>query len=100
MGILKDASQVAGAQVNKLLLQAQALVDATAGDQDARVQAARDALGDGLKSARDAAQAAQGRILETFRAADTAVREKPYYAMGGACLGGLLLGWLLARKPQ
>jgi ElaB/YqjD/DUF883 family membrane-anchored ribosome-binding protein len=100
MSILKDASRVAGSEVNKLLLQAQALVDATAGDQEARVQAAREALGDCLKSARDAAHEAEGRILETFRATDTAVREKPYYAMGGACLGGLFLGWLLARKPR
>lgn len=100
MGILKDTSQIAGAEVNKLLLQAQALVDATAGDREERVQAARDALGDCLKSARDALHETEDRILETLRAADTAVREKPYYAMGGACLGGLFLGWLLARKPR
>ena len=100
MSILKDASQVAGAEVNKLLHQAQALVDATAGAQEVRIQGARVALGDCLKSGRDALRQTEGRLFETFQAADAAVRKKPYYAMGGACLGGLFLGWLLARKPQ
>jgi ElaB/YqjD/DUF883 family membrane-anchored ribosome-binding protein len=51
-----------------------------------------------LESAKDAFGRAEGRFLEKVQAVDAVVHEKPYYAIGGAGLCGLLLGWLLSRK--
>lgn len=98
MVLVRDVSKVMGREIHHLLRQAQALVDATADEQEARVRSARDALAGRLESAKDAYSRVEGRFLDKVRATDAVIHKKPYYAVGGACLGGLLLGWLLARK--
>ena len=42
--------------------------------------------------------ALKARLKEKVKAVDELVHEKPYYAMGGGILAGLLLGWLVMRK--
>ncbi|WP_300160807.1 hypothetical protein [Solidesulfovibrio sp.] len=98
MALVQDVSKTAAREIHHLLDQAQALVDATAGEQESRIKSARDALASRLESAKDAVSRAEGRFLEKVRATDAVIRERPYYAMGGACLAGLLFGWLLSRK--
>jgi ElaB/YqjD/DUF883 family membrane-anchored ribosome-binding protein len=98
MARIQDVSKGMGREIHHLLAQAQALVDATAGEQEARIKSARDALAGRLESAKDAFGRAEGRFLEKVQAVDAVVHEKPYYAIGGAGLCGLLLGWLLSRK--
>ena len=98
MAHIQDVSRSVSRELHHLVNQAQALVDATAGEQEARIKAARDALAERLESAKNEYHRVEGHFLDKVSAADAVVHAKPYYAMGGACLGGLLLGWLLARK--
>jgi len=98
MNYVRDVSQTMAEELHQLMAQAQALVDATAGEQEARIKAARDGLHDRLELAKSAFGRAEGQFMEKVKATDAVIHAKPYYAIGGACLGGLLLGWLLSRK--
>lgn len=98
MAHIQDVSKGVGREIHHLFAGAQALIDATTGEQEARIKSARDALAGRLESAKDALGRAEGRFLEKIKTVDTAVHEKPYYAIGGAGFCGLLLGWLLSRK--
>ncbi|WP_075353087.1 DUF883 family protein [Desulfovibrio sp. DV] len=98
MAYIRDTSRAMRLEIQHLMDQAQALVDATAGEQAGRVKAARDALGGSLESAKTAFGRVEDRFMDKIQAADAGIHEKPYYAIAGAWLGGLLLGWLLARK--
>lgn len=98
MAHIQDISKSVSRELHHLVDQAQDLVDATAGEQEARIKAARDALSERLGLAKNEFHRLEGRFLDKVSTADAAIHDKPYYAMGGACLGGLLLGWLLARK--
>jgi len=77
---------------------AQALVDATAGELDAKIKAARDSLQENLESARSGYVEFENRLADTVQVADEFVREKPYQVIGGTFLAGLLLGWFMSRK--
>jgi ElaB/YqjD/DUF883 family membrane-anchored ribosome-binding protein len=77
---------------------AQALVDATAGELDAKIKAARDSLQENLESARSGYVELENRLADTVQIADEFVREKPYQVIGGTFLAGLLLGWFMSRK--
>jgi ElaB/YqjD/DUF883 family membrane-anchored ribosome-binding protein len=77
---------------------AQALVDATAGELDAKIKAARDSLQENLESARSGYVELENRLADTVQVADEFVREKPYQVIGGTFLAGLLLGWFMSRK--
>jgi ElaB/YqjD/DUF883 family membrane-anchored ribosome-binding protein len=36
--------------------------------------------------------------MDKAQAADEFIHAKPYYAIGGTFIGGLLLGWFMSRK--
>ncbi|MHC1789726.1 DUF883 family protein [Solidesulfovibrio sp.] len=98
MTLVRDVSKTVAKEIHDLLDQAQALVDATAGEQETRIESARDALAGRVAAAKDAFNRAESRVLKKLQAADAVVHAKPYYAIGGAGLCGLLLGWLVSRK--
>jgi len=85
-------------ELRELVDRAQALVDATTGEADETIAEVRKNLQERLKWAKDTYGDASRQLADTLKAADDLVREKPYYAVGGAFLGGLLLGLLMARK--
>ncbi len=85
-------------EMQHIMDHAQALVDATSGEVDDRIKAARAALNERIESARSEYGELEGRLLDKVQAADEFIRVKPYYAMGGTLLAGLFLGWFIARK--
>ena len=91
-------SQAMAAELREIMNHAQALVEATAGEADEKISALRKNLEKRLKSVKDKYGEAEDGLWDTIKAADDLVREKPYYAVGGAFLGGLVLGLLVARK--
>ena len=94
----ENHSEAMAAELRELVSHAQALVEATAGEVDERITAVRKNLQERLTAAKDKYGEAECKFLDTVKAADELVREKPYYAVAGSFLGGLLLGWLIARK--
>jgi ElaB/YqjD/DUF883 family membrane-anchored ribosome-binding protein len=77
---------------------AKSLVDATSGELDDRVKAARTALDGRLESAKHEYGELQNDLLEQVKAADAFMHAKPYYAIGGTLIAGLFLGWFLSRQ--
>jgi len=94
----KSHSDAMAAELREIMSHAQALVEATAGEADEKISAVRKNLEKRLKSVKDKYGEVEDGLLETIKAADDLVREKPYYAVAGSFLGGLLLGLLVARK--
>ncbi|MFP5222209.1 MAG: YqjD family protein [Acidobacteriota bacterium] len=91
-------SDALSAEMREILAHAQDLVEATAGDVDDRIRKARAELQKRLHSARDKYDDLESLIQEKAKVADAMVRDKPYQAMGGTFLAGLLLGWFMTRK--
>jgi ElaB/YqjD/DUF883 family membrane-anchored ribosome-binding protein len=81
-----------------ILRHAEALLDATAGEVDERVKQARTKLDARLAEARSKFAATGDEVRRTVETTDRFVRDKPYYAIGGSFLVGLLLGWLMRGK--
>jgi ElaB/YqjD/DUF883 family membrane-anchored ribosome-binding protein len=77
---------------------AKSLVDATSGELDDRVKAARIALDGRLESAKHEYGELQNDLLEQVKAADAFMHAKPYYAIGGTLIAGVFLGWFLSRQ--
>jgi len=77
---------------------AQALVDATSGELDDRIKSARAALHERIVSAKSEYGDLEDRLLDKVQAADEFIHVKPYYAIGGTFVAGLLLGWFVSRK--
>ena len=94
----KSHSEAMTDELRELVDRAQALVEATADEADEKIAEMRKNLQERLAWAKDTYGEARHQLLDTLKAADDLVREKPYYAVGGAFLGGLFLGWLMARK--
>lgn len=91
-----------GAELHEIMNHAQALLEATGGELDEQVKKARQALSDSLASAKEKYDEYGHKFLDTCKSAahdaDKLVQEKPYYAIGGTFVVGLLLGWVLSRK--
>lgn len=98
---MAEASNEAG-DVNKELRaiarHAEALLAATAGEVDERVREARERLSASLAEARRKYQGLGDELRDTVEATDRFVRDKPYQAVGGSFVVGLLLGWLLRGR--
>jgi ElaB/YqjD/DUF883 family membrane-anchored ribosome-binding protein len=77
---------------------AQALVNATSGELDDRIQSARDALKERLETAKSEYGMLEDQVLDKIKAADVFIHVKPYYAIAGGAIAGLFLGWLISRK--
>lgn len=91
-------SETIGNQLHTIIDRAQALVDATSGELDEQIKSARAALKERLHSAKHAYDGLEGPLMNTVQTADNFIHAKPYYAMGGTLITGLLVGWFLSRK--
>lgn len=91
-------TETTAAEMREIVRHSRALLDATAGEIDDRVQKIRADLEERLRAAKGRCCDMESRLKDTVRNADEAVREKPYHAMGGTFLAGLFLGWFMARK--
>ncbi len=93
-----DNKKIMTKEMRHIMEHAEALVDATAGELDERIAAARTMLKDRLDSAKGEFDELEGKILDKVQSADEFVHLKPYYVIGGTFISGLLLGWMMTRK--
>lgn len=93
-----DSSKTMSQEMQNIMDRAHALVDATSGELDERIKSARTALKERLESAKGDYGKLEEQLLDKVQAADEFIHVKPYYAIGGTFIGGLLLGWFMSRK--
>ena len=98
MANTQDNSAAIGKELHHIMDHARALVDATSGELDDRIKSARAALNERLVSAQSEFGDLGGQLMTKIQAADDFVHAKPYYALGGTFISGLLLGWFMSRK--
>ena len=77
---------------------ARALVAATADVAEDKVSEARKRLAAALERGKEIAGRVREKAVEGAKAADTAVREHPYQAIGIAFGVGAFLGYLVSRR--
>lgn len=78
--------------------EARALVAATADVAGDKIAEARSRLASALERSKEIVGQARDKALEGVKAADEAVRENPYQAIGIALGVGALLGYLVSRR--
>ena len=93
-----SSSDAMAAELRELIRQAGALVDATANEADEQVKKVRDQLEKRLDAAKSKYADLDDLLDRKIEAADRLVHDKPYHAVGGSFLLGLLLGWFMSRK--
>ncbi len=98
MAVMQDNTQKMSEEMQHIIDHARALVDATSGELDDRIKSARDALKGRLDSSKSGYCNLEKQFLGKVMDADEFIHVKPYYAIGGTFIGGLLLGWLMSRK--
>jgi len=86
--------------MEKLSEDAQAVLTATAELAQDGAGEVRKRLSDALDAAREMYGVAQKKAVQSVKAADRAVRENPYQALGIALGVGILLGYLYGRRPR
>jgi ElaB/YqjD/DUF883 family membrane-anchored ribosome-binding protein len=94
----KDNAKVMSQEMQHIIEHAHALVEATSGEVDDRIKAARAALQERLVETRSGVDALEEKLLETVESADKFIHVKPYYAIGSTFIAGLFLGWFMSRK--
>ena len=77
---------------------ARALMTATADVAEEKVGEARKRLAAALDSAREIAGRVRDKAVEGAKAADQAVRDKPYHAIGIAFGVGAIVGYFVMRR--
>ncbi|MBU0945535.1 MAG: DUF883 family protein [Proteobacteria bacterium] len=98
MASTHDNTQKMSEEMQQIIDHARELVDATSGELDDRVKAAREALKERLDSSKSEYCDLEKQFLGKVMDADEFIHVKPYYAIGGTFIGGLLLGWFMSRK--
>lgn len=98
MASKQDNVKAMSQEMQTIIEHARALVDATSGEVDDRIKAARVALQERLVATRGGVGELEERLLETVESADKFIHVKPYYAIGGTFIAGLFLGWFMSRK--
>ena len=98
MATTQDNSKNMSEEMQHIIDHARALVDATSGELDDRIKAARDALKERLDSSKSRFGEIEAQLLEKVKAADELIHIQPYYAIGGTFITGLLMGWFMSRK--
>ena len=88
----------AAKELREIIRHAGALLDATADEADERVQKVRELLEKRLDAAKSKYADLDDLLDRKIEAADRLVHDKPYHAVGGSFLLGLLLGWFMSRK--
>jgi ElaB/YqjD/DUF883 family membrane-anchored ribosome-binding protein len=94
----EQSSEAMSREMREIVSHAQALVEATAGDVDDKIGKVRADLQERLQAAKEKYGDLECHLMDRVKAADGMVRDKPYYAMSGSFLAGLLLGWIVTRK--
>ena len=85
-------------EMDTLAEDARALMSATADVAGEKVGEARKRLAVALERAKEIASRVRDKAVEGAKAADEAVREHPYQAIGVAFGVGALLGYLVMRR--
>jgi ElaB/YqjD/DUF883 family membrane-anchored ribosome-binding protein len=85
-------------EMDALAEDARALMAATADVPGEKVSEARKRLAAALDRAKEIAGRVRDKAVEGAKAADAAVRENPYKALGVAFAVGALLGYLVTRR--
>lgn len=85
-------------ELQEIMRHAEALLNATAEDVDDRVKQARAKLDERLAEAKRKFGSVGDDMRETVELTDRFIHDKPYHAIGGSFLIGLLLGWLMRGK--
>lgn len=98
MASKQDHTKAMSQEMQHIIDHAHALVEATSGEVDDRIKAARAKLQERLVATKGEAEALEDRLLETVETADKFIHVKPYYAIGGTFIAGLFLGWFMSRK--
>ncbi len=91
------SSEMAG-ELRELMRHANALLDATADQVDDRIKDARARLEQRLADAKRKYADIDDVFREKLQATGQLIQDKPYQAIGGSFVVGLLLGWLMSRK--
>ena len=84
--------------VTALAEDARALLAATADVAEEKVVEARKRLAAALESGKQICERVKGKVVEGAKAADAAVHEHPYQAIGIALGVGALIGYLVGRR--
>ena len=98
MAHTEDYTKAMSQEMHNIIDHAQALVEATSGELDERIQSARAALKERLDASKGECCEREDRLLEKVLVADEFIHVKPYYAIGGTFIAGLFLGWFMSRK--
>jgi len=98
MATKQDYSKTMRNEMHHIMDHAQTLVDATSGELDDRIKSARVALKERLELAKGEFGDLEDRLLDKVQDVDEFIRAKPYYAIGGTFLAGLILGCFVSRK--
>lgn len=85
-------------EMHKMIEHAQALIDATSDEVDDHIKSARAALLERLDSAKKEYGEIEEKVMAKVQSADEFIHAKPYYAIGGSFIVGLLFGWSMSRK--
>jgi len=85
-------------EMHNMMEHAQALIDATSEEVDDHIKSARTALLERLASARKEYGEVEEKVMAKVQSADDFIHAKPYYAIGGSFIIGLLFGWSMSRK--
>lgn len=85
-------------EMHNMMEHAQALIDATSEEVDDHIKSARAALRERLESARKEYGKIEEKVMAKAHSADNFIHAKPYYAIGGSFIIGLLFGWSISRK--
>jgi ElaB/YqjD/DUF883 family membrane-anchored ribosome-binding protein len=86
------------ADLKTLTRDAEALMQATAGQAGEKVSELRQRLSAALESAKATCHRLEERAIAGAKAADRAIREHPYESIGVAFGLGLLIGVLIGRR--
>ncbi len=95
---MNERTQSTHDDTGTLVDDARALMAATADVAEEKVTEARKRLGAALERGKEIYGSARAKAVEGAKAADAAVREHPYQAIGIAFGVGALLGYLVSRR--
>jgi ElaB/YqjD/DUF883 family membrane-anchored ribosome-binding protein len=95
---MNEETQAMSDDMGQLLDDARALVTATAGVAGDKVGEARARLAAALERGKEIYGCVRAKAVEGAKAADEAVHEHPYQALGVAFGVGALIGYLVARR--
>jgi len=95
---MDNQTKSTGDDMSTLAEDAQALMAATADVAGEKVREARNRLAGALERTKEIASRVREKAVESAKAADEAVHEHPYQAIGIAFGVGALLGYLIARQ--